>query len=120
MRWNSVATPWLSSTLSAGQASPFNVWVNNTQPTTARMAVVALLDYEQVALADKQPALYGELAGQSRADIAGSVAPSQPGQHELLVLLIENPYIYLAEQARSRQPLPFFVTSSGRVLLEAE
>jgi hypothetical protein len=114
------ASPWLRSTLSAGQATPFNVWVNNVQQTPARLAVVALLDYEQVALTDKGPVLYGELAGQSRADIAGSVAPGKAGQQEFLVLLIENPYIDLAEQAQKREPLPFFVTSSGRVMVESE
>jgi hypothetical protein len=113
--WDS---PWHFADVSAGESIAFHLWWNNAQAFPTTFAVVAFMDYRQAPISGDLSVLYGELASHRRADIVGSaMAPRSPNLHEFVVLVIENPYTTLAQQALVDQPVPFFVYSSDRVLI---
>jgi hypothetical protein len=113
--------PWHFADLSPGESVTFHLWWNNTQASPATFAAVAFLGYQQVPISGDLPILYGELAGHRRADIVGNVTvPADPGPHEFVILVIENPYTVLSQSTLVDQPLPLFVYSTDRVLITVQ
>ena len=114
-------TPWHVEDALTGQHISYFVRWNNTQPTINTFALIAFLNFEQVPLQSADPVLYGRFEPHKQANIAAQFqVPKEPGQAEFLVLLVENPYLALDQQAEKETPQPFFVFSSDRVLVNVQ
>lgn len=106
-------TPWYSENLNPGQEVGYYATLNNPEPFPTGFALVAFLNFEQVPVAPDHMVFYGQVESQKRASVETSlVAPIEPGSYELLVLMVDNPYIDLASQDLSPD-----INSSDRVLL---
>jgi len=97
--------PWRSKDVSAGATVPYHITFNNPGNKAVEYAVVAVLDYEQVPLGASSPALYVRVESKERMSIATSlVAPRRAGAHELVVVLLDKPYLdQLAEASKPEQ-----------------
>jgi hypothetical protein len=61
---------------------------------------------------------FAELDAGARADVPASVpAPAELGEHELVVVAVDNPFLDLAAQVDAALPRSFFANSSDRVLI---
>ena len=106
-------TPWDSESLNPGQEVGYYATLNNPEPFPTRFALVAFLNFEQVPFAPDHMVFYGQVESQKRASVETSlIAPINPGPYELVVLMVDNPYIDLAKLDLSSD-----INSSDRVLL---
>lgn len=105
--------------LSKGQSQPFHVWWNNPMDQPSRLALITFIDFKQTPLLGGKPVLFGEMAAHSQAILTGAVpAPTEPGPHELVTLIIENPFVSMAGQANSATPISLMVNSTERALVQ--
>lgn len=94
-------------TLRSGEEFQFNVLTGYTQPSlsenstlplpvVSRFALLTFLDYEQVPVREEQNVLYGELElGTAYTRIPIVMGDIDPGEHDILVVKIDNPRIPL-------------------------
>jgi len=89
-----------------------------------RFAILTFLDYRQVAWRPgEETVFYGEVSKGTIGRILGGVqAPKRTGQHNLLILLIENPGVVLGNIVRSPDDprpatlLPWFIDAEDVVI----
>lgn len=106
-------TPWHYEILNPGQEVRYYATLNNPERFPTQFALVAFLNFEQVPFTPDHMVFYGQVESQKRASVETSlIPPPSPGPYELLVLMVDNPYIDL-----TRQDLSSDINSSDRVLL---
>lgn len=110
--------PWHSETSAAGAPLNFFAVYSNPEEVTRTVALMAFLDFEQVPWDATQTTFFAELNGGARADVPAQIAvPNVPGEHELVVVAVDNPFLDLAGQVEGSEPRSFFADSSDRVLI---
>lgn len=110
--------PWHEQEISAGAPLQFFAAYSNPEAVTRTVALMAFLDFDQAPWDAAHPTFFAQLDAGARADVPARLsAPAAPGEHELVVVAIDNPYLDLAAQAGAGQPRSFFANSTDRVLL---
>lgn len=92
---------WLTQDARPGQSVEYFVHLGNDAPAapTITLAVVVFLDYQQIPLdGEEQWVTYVSLPSGTGADIpARFTAPEEPGVHELMVVIVYDPYRMLED-----------------------
>ena len=79
---------------------------------------MAFLDYAQVPWDATHATFFAELEPGARADVPAVLfAPTATGDHELIVVAVDNPFLDLSAEVAAAQPRSFFAHSSDRVLI---
>lgn len=110
--------PWHSG--ESAPSAPLNFFAvySNPEEVKRTVALMAFLDFEQVPWDATQTTFFAQLDGGARADVPAQIAaPNVPGEHELVVVAVDNPFLDLAGQVEGSQPRSFFADSSDRVLI---
>jgi hypothetical protein len=109
---------WQFEEAKPGESLEYYITRNNPEERTVTYAFLAFLDYEQVPIDGEHLALYARVPSQARAMARGTlVAPSQPGEHEFVVLVVDNPFLDQGEDFASSDPMSFETYPSDRVLI---
>lgn len=104
-----------------GEVLEYYMTRNNPEGIATTYAFLGFLDCTQVPISDERMVVYGEVESGKRAMIKGElVAPSEPGDHEFLVLVADNPYLDQSELPGSAYPLSADTYSSDRVLIRVQ
>jgi len=112
---------WHLEEAAPGQVLEYYVTRNNPEAIAITYAFLGFLDFAQVPMSDEGMALYGEVESGKRATIRAALnAPSEPGDHEFLVLVADNPYLDQSELPSSTYLLSADTYSSDRVLIRVE
>jgi hypothetical protein len=113
--------PWFLEEAAPGGVLEYYATRNNPETIPITYAFLGFLDFTQVPIDAEHMVLYGEVESGKRATIRGEVtAPSEPGDHEFLVLVVDNPYLDQSELPSSTYPLSADTYSSDRALIRVE
>jgi hypothetical protein len=109
---------WHLEETGAGEVLEYYATRNNPEAIPITYAFLGFLDFTQVPMDAEHMVVYGEVESGKRATIRGELAaPSEPGDHEFLVLVADNPYLDQSELPTSTYPLSADTYSSDRVLI---
>jgi hypothetical protein len=112
---------WHLEEAAPGQTLEYYVTRNNPEAMAITYAFLGFLDFTQVPMSDEGMALYGEVESGKRASIRAELAaPSEPGDHEFLVLVADNPYLDQSELPTATYLLSADTYSSDRVLIRVD
>lgn len=110
--------PWHSHSSAKGEPVDFVVSYSNPEQVKRTVALMAFVDFDQVPWDLTHSSYFGELDAGARADVhARPCAPQLEGEHELIVVSVDNPFLDLEAEVGADEPRSFFVESSDRVLL---
>jgi hypothetical protein len=112
-------TPWHQEQVAPDAPLDFITSYSNPEQVTRTVALMAFMDFEQVPWDSTHTTFFAELDAGARADIQALVsAPTITGDHELMVVAVDNPFLDLAAQVDAAPPpRSFFANSSDRVLI---
>lgn len=109
---------WHRQEINPGAPLNFFAVYTNPEQVTRTVALMAFLDFKQVPWDSSRTTYFAELAASARADVEAQVsAPTTVGDHELVVVAVDNPFLDLAGEVNADQPRSFFANSSDRVLI---
>ncbi len=113
-------SPWRQKDVAPGATVAYHVAFNNVDTKPAQVGVVAFLNFEQVPVTPGTPVIFARVGSKERVSIAASLAaPRKAGNHELVVLLVDNPYLDLLANAKKTpdERAGFGAECSERVLI---
>lgn len=111
--------PWHEETIQAGAPLDFFAAYSNPETVKNTVALMAFLDFDQVPWDSERLTYAAAVEAGARADVPAKIsAPNAIGEHELVVVAVDNPFLNLAGQVNAATPRSFFANSSDRVLLK--
>lgn len=110
--------PWHSQESAKGAPLDLIAAYSNPDRVQRTVALMAFEDFEQVPWDASRSTYFAELDAGARADVPAQLAaPQTEGEHELVVVSVDNPFLDLAGEVGAEEPRSFFADSSDRVLL---
>ena len=110
--------PWHREEIAPGAPLNYFAAYSNAETVPRTLALMTFLDYAQVPWDATHATFFAELDPGARADVPAVLfAPTAPGDHELIVVAVDNPFLDLSAEVAAAQPRSFFAHSSDRVLI---
>lgn len=110
--------PWHAQESAKNTSLEFIAAYSNPDPGKRTVALMAFVDFDQVPWDGSHSTYFAELDAGARADVPAQLAGFQTeGEHELVVVSVDNPFLDLAGEVGSEEPRSFFADSSDRVLV---
>ncbi len=109
---------WHRQEITVGAPLNFFAAYSNPEQVTRTVALMAFLDFKHVPWDSSRTTYFAELDAGARADIEAHLStPTAVGDHELVVVAVDNPFLDLAGEVNAAEPRSFFANSSDRVLI---
>jgi hypothetical protein len=109
---------WHLEETGPGEVLEYYATRNNPETIPITYAFLGFLDFTQVPMDAEHLVVYAEVESGKRATIRGELtAPSELGDHEFLVLVVDNPYLDQSELPFSTYLLSADTYSSDRALI---
>lgn len=112
---------WLHEVTQPGQTLEYYIQLGNDDDLDQTYAVLSFLDFQQIPISEEQFVAYVSLPTGYRMTIPASlIVPEDTGIHELVIVIVRNPYRIREDLSTRKLILPDGIESSIRVAIEVK
>ncbi|GAB4581622.1 MAG: hypothetical protein Fur0022_43710 [Anaerolineales bacterium] len=112
---------WLHEVIQPGQTLDYYIQLGNDDEPDQTYAVLSFLDFQQIPVNENQLVAYVSLPTGYRMTIPASLTvPEETGIHELVIVIVRNPYRIREDLSTRKLILPDGIESSIRVAIEVK